>query len=286
MTASRGSAEACRCVLHDPSEDNTSWDSGQQKVVADVERYGWHVRKISEDGSTPGWAFTVGLWHTFGHPEVAMFGLRVPDMGLWLDAVGEQVRRRDPMIADEHRLGILENHPVLARRVHASWYPDLFNDLNWFAQQALVPILQVVWPDREGRFPWEESSGQRCRVDQPQLWIPQADHATGPWTRLFAPEDWPFPDGPETLVISTKRVIMEDRAVIYVVHEPGGGWQFLDGEDVTVESGTMVHLDHLLVAHPRLAEVGDLAPGWEAEYEPPDGVWVRRPVPPEVWLDP
>lgn len=167
-----------------------------------------------------------------------------------------------------------------------SWYVDLFGYALWFAQGPPLPFLQLIWPDRDGRFPWNESSGHRCRVDQPQLWIPHDDHATGPWTRLFAAEDWAFPDGPETSVITTKRIIMDGLPVTYVVHEPTGGWQFLDGQEVTVETGAMVHLDHIVDAHPRVGEVGDLPMGWEAEYEAPDGAWVRRQCPPEYWLDP
>lgn len=104
--------------------------------------------------------------------------------------------------------------------------------------------------------------------------------------RLFADDDWAFPVGPETRVITTKRIVMEDRPITYVVHEPDGGWQFLDGDDVTEEDGTMVHMDHLVGAHPRLREVADLPRGWEAEYEPPDGAWVRQECPPHHWLDP
>ncbi|MFN2506583.1 MAG: DUF4262 domain-containing protein [Acidimicrobiales bacterium] len=32
---------------------------------------------ITQHDDLPGWAFTVGLWHTFRAPEVAMFGLDV-----------------------------------------------------------------------------------------------------------------------------------------------------------------------------------------------------------------
>ena len=214
--------KVCRCVLHEPPDDEASWDQGDRKLVADVEEYGWHVCLVTEDDATPGWAFTVGLWHTFGHPEVAMFGLRGPDMHHWLNAVGEQARNGQPLVPEEPRPGILAKHPVIARPVHVSWYPDFFGYALWFGHNSVAPILQVIWPDKDGRFPWEEGSGHRSRVDQPQLWIPREDHATGAWTRLFAPDDWPFPDGPATSVISTRRIVMEGRAVTYVVREPNG----------------------------------------------------------------
>jgi hypothetical protein len=37
--------------------------------------YGWHVVKILEKHETPGWAFSVGLYKNFNHPEIVVFGL-------------------------------------------------------------------------------------------------------------------------------------------------------------------------------------------------------------------
>jgi hypothetical protein len=47
------------------------------KVLSDIERVGWHVMKVfarpNEKG--PEWAFSIGLFHTYQHPEIIIFGL-------------------------------------------------------------------------------------------------------------------------------------------------------------------------------------------------------------------
>src|SRR5262245_52220171 len=58
-------------------------------AVADVQGHGWQVLKMLADEQTAGWAFTVGPWRTYGHPELAMFGLRLDDM----QNLAEQGRR-------------------------------------------------------------------------------------------------------------------------------------------------------------------------------------------------
>ncbi|MGH2717803.1 MAG: DUF4262 domain-containing protein [Actinomycetota bacterium] len=194
----------CHCVLHEPPSDRNLWDDGDRKLVADVERHGWGVLGIKADGSMPAWAFTAGLWHTFGSPEVAMFGLQVRDMQTWLNDIGEQIRQGRPLQPEEHREGILPNFPLVFRPAHDSWYRDLFGYALWFAQRPPLPIVQAIRPDREGRFLWEEGSGERCRFDQPQLWIPKERHPMGRWTRAALSDPWPFPDGPATRAVTSK----------------------------------------------------------------------------------
>jgi hypothetical protein len=36
-----------------------------EKVLADVREYGWHVIEIFEQDETPGWAFSIGLYKNF-----------------------------------------------------------------------------------------------------------------------------------------------------------------------------------------------------------------------------
>jgi hypothetical protein len=50
-------------------------DESEQEVLSHVERHGWNVTNIREEDGTPGWAFTIGLFETFGHPEVAILGI-------------------------------------------------------------------------------------------------------------------------------------------------------------------------------------------------------------------
>ncbi len=39
------------------------------------------------------------------------------------------------------------------------------------------------WPDRAGRFPWEDGADDYCRTSQPLLWIPKSD-TNGPWAQV------------------------------------------------------------------------------------------------------
>ena len=56
---------------HDPKCEGMD----DAKLLADVQEYGWHVVSIFESDDTPGWAFSIGLFQNFHHPEIVVFGL-------------------------------------------------------------------------------------------------------------------------------------------------------------------------------------------------------------------
>jgi hypothetical protein len=49
------------------------------------------------------------------------------------------------------------------------------------------PYLQVVWADRNNRFPWEPGFQARFDGLQPLLWLPRDDNPPAPWTRIDQP---------------------------------------------------------------------------------------------------
>ena len=73
---------------HDPRCEGLD----DEKLVADVKKYGWHVVKILEKDETPGWAFSVGLYKNFNHPEIVVFGLNDEVAHFLINAIGDLVR--------------------------------------------------------------------------------------------------------------------------------------------------------------------------------------------------
>ncbi|MER8034866.1 DUF4262 domain-containing protein [Streptomyces hydrogenans] len=51
-----------------------------------------------------------------------------------------------------------------------------------FYRRPPLPVLQVAWPDAEGRFHWDDQADEKHRESQPRLWLPPSDHPVGRWT--------------------------------------------------------------------------------------------------------
>jgi hypothetical protein len=253
---------SCGCRLHHPVGDEAGWTDGDRKLIADVEGAGWHLVMIHPQPGQPSWVFSVGLWHMFQSPELSMFGLRMADMGHWINRVGEQIRAGNLPRHGESRDGVLAGFPVQFRQVHRSWYRDLFGYGLWF-YQAWFPVLQMVWPDGTGRFPWQGGAGERCRLNQPVLWRPAEEHPLGQWR--YGPHglDWLWSDPPGRRVITTKSIADGTAPVIHVVHDVDGDWQFLDGKQ-TDEDIAIAHLGDMAARFPDVNELADLPTGWQA----------------------
>ena len=64
------------------------------KVLQDIQRVGWHVTGVfpKEGEQGPNWAFSIGLFHSFGHPEVVIAGLPVERCMSVVNVIGQAIR--------------------------------------------------------------------------------------------------------------------------------------------------------------------------------------------------
>jgi hypothetical protein len=78
-------------------------------------------------------------------------------------------------------------------------------------------------------------------------------------------------------VITTASVTSKAKPVLLVIREDGhGGWQFMDGGDVTGFKPQVILKDEILKLDPTLKEVTDLPVDWEARRSSASSPWVRR----------
>jgi hypothetical protein len=148
-------------------------DASDLRVIADVAQSGLHVVRGASTGAAPAFAFTIGLFRTFDHPEVAIFGL-VPDaLEAALRTVGERVRAGERFDEGDVVDGVVDGRAVAFRRIVPRHYPPYLGYAVWYHGGARFPALQATWADREGHFPWERWFPRDLRDLQPVLSEPE-----------------------------------------------------------------------------------------------------------------
>ena len=171
----------CRCLLCADYGDRDRLDAVDSSLVAGIGERGWGVIMVPGDDIGPGWAFTVGLWHSHRSPELAMFGLDTHKAMACLNLLGDAVRDGRPVADGQERDDVVEGWPVVLRTVERAWWRDFLGTATGFYRATRgVSFLQVVWPDREGRRPGDDGADPEA---QPQLWLAPADHPAGCWTQ-------------------------------------------------------------------------------------------------------
>lgn len=145
-------------------------DAIEGKLRQDVEKYGWHVLGVfAQDSAAPGWSYSTGLFHTLGHPEIVIVGLSSDTRHVLINDVGNAIRdgRRfeDGTLSSE----FLEGYDCLFKQVPVYLYEAYFGRAIGFYQGTDFPVLQLVWPDRSKRWPWDEGIAEGFRLAQPVL---------------------------------------------------------------------------------------------------------------------
>ena len=155
-------------------------DARDIEIITDVRDNGWHVVRVAEEDGAPGYAHSIGLCHNFSHPEVVVFGLSDDVLAGVIDDIGDDVRSGQRFLPGSVHGGLLEGVECLFKPVHRRWYAPFLSDCDWFYCGGSFPVVQCVWPDRAGRFPWDVGFDDEWKSLQPLLFRehPEAARAT------------------------------------------------------------------------------------------------------------
>ncbi|MBO0820000.1 MAG: DUF4262 domain-containing protein [Nocardiopsaceae bacterium] len=153
-------------------------------VAGQVGEHGWAVPGTLGGSDLPPWAYSVGVWLTCQSAELVMCGAPSENMTGIINTIAARLAEGDELGPGDVLTDICPARLTL-RPVDLSWRKTgLFEVSDEFYGFVRPPYLQVVWADREGRFPWEPRFHPAYTHAQPFLWLPRDDNPPGPWTRL------------------------------------------------------------------------------------------------------
>jgi uncharacterized protein DUF4262 len=140
-------------------------------LLRNVRERGCHILGVSGDERAPPFAFSIGLFVNYGQAEIILFGL--------------ESKLRPPSSTSFTRMRLRARNTPTAMSPPTFWsarrcvssgcrcllYQNYLGTALWFYRKSPrpVPCLQLVWPDRDGRFPWETGFDAGLKRDQPLL---------------------------------------------------------------------------------------------------------------------
>lgn len=146
------------------------FDSYLVSTMAKIDRYGHVIQgvfpTINDPG--PGFGYTVGL-SAVGLPEIILVGLPISVMHSLLNEAAGLAKETPLTMSDPDRNAlhpydqIISHYPVYfipAHTEHVGVAQQLYDN---------VTAIQLVWPDNQGRFPWDTTFDQSLVEVQP-LW--------------------------------------------------------------------------------------------------------------------
>ncbi|WP_316163214.1 DUF4262 domain-containing protein [Bradyrhizobium sp. SZCCHNRI20481] len=149
--------------------DPEKLDDGDRTFVAKIRQHGWATTSIGADDEGPGFAYTTGFWLKFGHPELIVFSLpgQTAHDTFWHLYRELEAGRRMPVGSETG--DVFENAPAVLLPVAQRHYRDHLGWSRWFYAGDRFECLQLLYPDRDGHFPWSPQISIDIRAAQPDL---------------------------------------------------------------------------------------------------------------------
>jgi hypothetical protein len=138
---------------------------------------------------------------------------------------------------------------------------DYFGYGRWFNEYIDFPAIQLFWTDTAFKYHWDALYDENLRFTQPLL---------------YQKLDFKFFEAKNTAVFILRQIIKEGMAVLRVIHDEEGDWQFLTGDIVAQEDLMIVALEQIVKRDYTLNELFDMPTGQFATRDNVGGKWTRQ----------
>jgi hypothetical protein len=203
----------------------------KEQIIKDVKEYGCHLALLETDGYSPAFVYSIGLFENYKHPEIVIFGLPINTMGSIINGIKDQIQNGTTFKTDINYSDVLNGFDVQFIEVDKENYPDYFGYGGWYYNKNFdFPVLQLIWPDKEAKLPWDNNFNSDWKFKQPLL-----DRNT----------DFKFLEETNLGVYTTKHTF-EGNPILEVYHNEDGDWQFFTESGADLESAKLVSLKSLV----------------------------------------
>jgi hypothetical protein len=154
----------------------------EQQILAAVDTEGLHIEVVKpEKKGSPAWAYSIGLQKTMQQPDIIIFGLRPATMQQLIGNAAERMREGVVYGDGLEDDGLLQGYTCVFKSVREIWYDVTVKHARWFYGGSNFPLLQLYWPDRNGKFPWDPECQPEVRSLQPRLHVADIEASGAAW---------------------------------------------------------------------------------------------------------
>jgi hypothetical protein len=148
--------------------DPEKLDEHEKTFVSIIREHGWHHMMVGADDEGPSFSYTTGFW-LLGFPEIIVFAMKrdIASTVLW-NMFRSQKSGQSFQVATVTN-DIFNNLPACLLPVSKSQHREYLGWARWFYGGDSFPCLELVWTDRQGRFPWQPRFSAEFEGLQPDL---------------------------------------------------------------------------------------------------------------------
>ena len=155
-------------------QDQFEWPEPEHEadkvILRNVRDHGCHITGVFD--ATPPFAFSIGLYLNYGHPELIIFGQSARNAQAIINLIRDRAAAGYSFVDGDISGDLLENGYKLGFwQVPFAAYPEYLGTAIWFYRKSRLafPCLQIIWQDVNRHFPWEAECSPDVKEDQPLL---------------------------------------------------------------------------------------------------------------------
>ncbi len=145
-------------------------DKYEEKAISDIQEHGLHIMHVFDpDGERPDFTYSIGMKYSYGHAEVIIYGLPNEVTKSIINSVADSVKSGATFKDGDVSAEFLEGFDCCFKSVLKEHYKDHFGWNLWLNNGSDFEVLQLVWPNKSGNYPWSDNVTHEFCNAQPLL---------------------------------------------------------------------------------------------------------------------
>ena len=233
-----------------------------EQTKANIAKYGLQVIMVNSSSYSPSFAYSIGLFETYRQPEVICFGLPGKLGHEIINDVADLIKDGENIKTYSNYYNIFKDSKARFLPVNKGSINDYFGAALNYYDKTEFSAIQLVWTDRNDKFPWEDNFEEKFIYDQPLL-----DRNA----------EFKFREAKNLGIFTTRQWLTLNKPILRVVHDTDGAWQFLTGDQMP-DDIRLITLEEMVLKDKTLNEAFNLDYGYSLERNFVGGEWTKTKV--------
>jgi len=145
-------------------------DKFEEKALNDINEYGCHILHVMEEDNYPRFTYSIGIEKISNQPEIIITGLKQEIAHWMVNEYNSRVKAGEVFKAGEFYSDFLEGFEVTFREVEKKHYSEYFGWGNWLYKGDDFRVLQLIYPNTSGIWPWDKNAPEDFTWFVPKLY--------------------------------------------------------------------------------------------------------------------
>ena len=140
-----------------------------QGVQNNIDKFGLSVRHILAEADLPPFSYSIGLFKSYGHPEIIIIGLKQELAHVLINNMAYDIKEGKVFVPFEYTADVLDNFNCYLIEAEKLNYDEYVGGAQQYYEGDGFPLLQCIYPTVSGIFPWEKEWPEDIKNLQPIL---------------------------------------------------------------------------------------------------------------------